>query len=239
MNTHGERSESQDDPKLRAISDEIRRMGLPYSEEPDAGYFANFRVRVMDEIESREAGRRGFFFRFSQWLAERPLRSGIVGLTTVAIIVIGIFANPFTSTLQNNSNQVASNQTRDPQLKIANQPAVKDSTLKQPEQVKLPPPALKQTPDLEQKHQLAIDNNEVAKDQNVKKAINSGEQAADLASTLDSAIAKSSPEELAENLEATGGAAAISTSEADVPVSLSDLSESELESVLHNLEQSK
>jgi len=60
----------------------------------------------------------------------------------------------------------------------------------------------------------------------------------ELAATIDSSLAKSSPEELAENLQATAGAPSITTSEKDVPVSLSDLSESELEVVLHTLEQS-
>ena len=216
MNTH-----EQDDPRLEPLLREMRQMGTAHSEEPDSRYFANFRMRVMNEIELRESKRLGFFVRFSQWIAEKPLRSGIIGFSTCAVILLGVYLNQDSS---------APKPIADAQPQLTAQGSSSQSMPKLDAPVMKPSAPIKPQGSTQQQmaQTTTVDTADVFQSASSKE----------LAATIDSSLAKSSPEELAENLQATAGAPSITTSEKDVPVSLSDLSESELEVVLHTLEQS-
>ena len=75
--------------ELQKLEEEIRAMGIPYSEnEPDERYFANFRVRLMDKIDAKE--KKSASASIWSWISGSPLRgfSLAAGLAGVIIAVL-------------------------------------------------------------------------------------------------------------------------------------------------------
>ena len=65
------KEEMYNEKELKALEDEIRAMGIPYSaNEPDDRYFANFRVRLMERIEAKEQ-KQNIFLRYGHGLRHR------------------------------------------------------------------------------------------------------------------------------------------------------------------------
>ncbi len=76
---------------IEKLEDEIRKLSIPYvSEEPGPLYWANFRVRVMDQIAQKEE-QTSWFARVQQFLAghiwgSTPRRA----ISAAALLVVGI-----------------------------------------------------------------------------------------------------------------------------------------------------
>jgi hypothetical protein len=88
------KEEIYNEKQLKALEDEIRAMGIPYSEnEPDERYFANFRVRLMERIDAKEQ-KQGNFVAAWAWLTSSPLRSLSLGATLAGVIVAVLLMRP-------------------------------------------------------------------------------------------------------------------------------------------------
>jgi hypothetical protein len=83
INNHNEEEE------IRGLLDSIKQQGMPYSEEPDPLYWANFRVRVMERVAEPE--RISIFAKAKSWLWESGLRTGLVGGGLAVLLLGGIY----------------------------------------------------------------------------------------------------------------------------------------------------
>lgn len=83
INNHNEEEE------IRGLLDSIKQQGMPYSEEPDPLYWANFRVRVMERVAEPE--RIGIFAKAKSWLWESGLRTGLVGGGLAVLLLGGVY----------------------------------------------------------------------------------------------------------------------------------------------------
>ncbi len=213
MNTH----EEQDDERLKPILNEIRKAGAPYSDEPDPRYWANFRVRVMERVEQAEAAHRPVGQRIWEWITERPLRSGLIGFSTAALVIVSVLMNPFT----NGKRDVA----------VLQQPPIvlhHDSASSGTVPVTPIAPSHVSPSDVQVQKDMAATNKAV------KKMLRSHEYTQHLRHSVES----SEQTKMAE-LEPAESVSTVTTADSDLPVSLNDLSESQLESVLHSLESTK
>ncbi len=86
MNTQNNHNEEED---IRGLLDSIKQQGMPYSEEPDPLYWANFRLRVMERVEEPE--RISIFAKAKSWLWESGLRTGLVGGGLAAVLLGGVY----------------------------------------------------------------------------------------------------------------------------------------------------
>jgi len=98
------KEEIYNEKELKALEDEIRAMGIPYSEnEPDERYFANFRVHLMERIEAKEQ-KQNIFAVALAWLVSSPLRYLSLGATlagvVVAVMLLRPISEPQVATLQ-------------------------------------------------------------------------------------------------------------------------------------------
>jgi hypothetical protein len=82
QNNHNEEEE------IRGLLDQIKQRGVPYSDEPDPLYWANFRVRVMERVQPENVG---FFAKAKSWLWESGLRTGLVGGGLAALLLGGVY----------------------------------------------------------------------------------------------------------------------------------------------------
>jgi anti-sigma-K factor RskA len=80
---------------IEKLEDEIRKLAVPYvSEEPDPLYWANFRVRVMDQVGKKEA-KAGLLDSIQQFLAGHIWGSSIA-VSAAALLVAGVIVfSPF------------------------------------------------------------------------------------------------------------------------------------------------
>jgi hypothetical protein len=80
---------------IQKLEDEIRKLAIPYvSEEPDPLYWANFRVRVMEQISQNEA-KKGLLAQIQQFLAGHIWGSSIA-ISAAALLVAGVMIfSPF------------------------------------------------------------------------------------------------------------------------------------------------
>lgn len=85
MNNQNNHNEEED---IRGLLDQIKQQGMPYSEEPDPLYWANFRVRVMERVQPEQIG---FFAKAKSWLWESGLRTGLVGGGLAAVLLGGLY----------------------------------------------------------------------------------------------------------------------------------------------------
>lgn len=219
-----------DDARLLPILDEIRRQQLQSEDEPDPIYWANFRLRVMQTIEQNEAARVNGFVRAWRWLTESPLRAGVVGLTSAAVVATAILLNPFSA---EHTTQVA--QTARPAITVARQPRTPSTLFAE---VKRPVQHATSAKPMEAEatHEIAEAN------QSTKAMMKSSK----FAENIDHAAASSEQSQVAsltssESLHAESAAAitTVTASDGDLPVSLNDLSQGELESVLQHLQSEK
>jgi hypothetical protein len=86
MNNQNNHNEEED---IRGLLDQIKQQGMPYSEEPDPLYWANFRVRVMERVAEPE--RISIFAKAKSWLWESGLRTGLVGGGVAAVLMVGVY----------------------------------------------------------------------------------------------------------------------------------------------------
>ena len=87
------KEELYNEQELKAIEDEIRALGIPYSKnEPDERYFANFRVRLMERIDTKEE-KQSIFAAVWSWLTTSPLRTLSLGTGLAAVIVAALLMN--------------------------------------------------------------------------------------------------------------------------------------------------
>ncbi len=78
-----------DEEMVERLSGEIRDLGEPYaSPEPDSLYWANFRVRVMSEVERKQA--RGLIGWLKQSLSPSPVRwiGAVSAIGAIAVSVV-------------------------------------------------------------------------------------------------------------------------------------------------------
>jgi hypothetical protein len=78
----------ENEDELRGLLDQIRQHGTPYSEEPDPLYFANFRVRLMERVEAKPLG---IFARVREWFAVSNMRTSLVGGSLAALLLGGVY----------------------------------------------------------------------------------------------------------------------------------------------------
>jgi hypothetical protein len=80
---------------IEKLEDEIRKLAIPYvSEELGPLYWANFRVRVMDQIARKEE-KAGLLTRMQQWIAGHIWGSSIA-ISAAALLVAGVMVlQPF------------------------------------------------------------------------------------------------------------------------------------------------
>ena len=102
INNHNEEEE------IRGLLDQIKQQGMPYSEEPDPLYWANFRVRVMERVAEPE--RISIFAKAKSWLWESGLRTGLVGGGLAVLLLGGVYFG--TQQDQPTDRQVAQNNTK-------------------------------------------------------------------------------------------------------------------------------
>ena len=75
--------------KIQKLEDEIRKLSIPYvSEEPGPLYWANFRVRVMEQIAQKEV-KAGMLDRVQQWIAGH-IWSSSIAISAAALLVAGV-----------------------------------------------------------------------------------------------------------------------------------------------------
>ncbi|MDP4219706.1 MAG: hypothetical protein Q8916_04335 [Bacteroidota bacterium] len=107
--------EIYNEKELKALEEEIRALGIPYSQnEPDERYFANFRVRVMERIEEKTE-KKSITATIWSWLSSSPVRYLSLGAGLAAIIVAVMLMQPA------------------PQQQIAQVPVVQQHMAAQPE----------------------------------------------------------------------------------------------------------
>jgi hypothetical protein len=88
------KEEIYNEQELKALEDEIRALGVPYSQnEPDERYFANFRVHLMERIEEKET-KQSIFASVLSWLTTSPLRSLSLCAVLAAVMVAALLINP-------------------------------------------------------------------------------------------------------------------------------------------------
>jgi hypothetical protein len=214
MNTYNEK----DDERLEPILNEIRSIGTPYSDEPDPRYWSNFRVRVMERVEAEELKHQPIGKRLWQWITERPLRSGLIGFSAAALVLVGVLTNPFSS----EKHDVAVVQ---PPVPVQHQ----DTTI--PKQA----PALHIAPAVKAPVDVQVAKDMAATNKAVRKMLNSKEYA----NNLKDAVTRSEETKLADAGQQSERVSTVTAADSELPVSLSDLSESLLESLLHSLETTK
>lgn len=117
---------NDEDEDIHGLLDSIKQQGTPYSEEPDPLYWANFRVRVMDRVETKQVG---FFAKVRTWLMESTMRTSLVGGTLAVLLLGGVYFG----TQGDDPPTVATN---DPSVSVGSQPATdvvpSDTTVKTP-----------------------------------------------------------------------------------------------------------
>ena len=74
---------------IQKLEDEIRKLAIPYvSEEPGPLYWANFRVRVMDQVAQKEE-KMGLLAQIQQFL-EGHIWGSSIAISAVALLVAGV-----------------------------------------------------------------------------------------------------------------------------------------------------
>jgi hypothetical protein len=86
------RQDDYNENELKRMEDELRSFGTPYSSnEPDDRYWANFRVRLNQAIDAKEASRRrSVFTTVAEWFTASPLRGIALGTATVAVVIVSV-----------------------------------------------------------------------------------------------------------------------------------------------------
>jgi anti-sigma-K factor RskA len=87
---------------IEKLLGEIRKQGEPYhSEEPSPLYWANFRVRVMEQIESKEARKpKAVWSRFADWLAGHVVGASIASSAAAFVVAMLVMWHPFSGQQQ-------------------------------------------------------------------------------------------------------------------------------------------
>ncbi|HET9135399.1 MAG TPA: hypothetical protein VFO76_02085 [Candidatus Kapabacteria bacterium] len=85
-------NESYTEKELQELEASFRRFGTPYvTPEPDERYFANFRVRVMEQIDAKQvASKRPVISSIIEWLSASAFRG-----VSISAAVLGIAFGAF------------------------------------------------------------------------------------------------------------------------------------------------
>ena len=85
-------NESYTEKELQELEAKLRRFGTPYvSPEPDERYFANFRVRVMEQIDAKQvASKRPIITSIVEWFSASAFRG-----VSISAAVLGIAFGAF------------------------------------------------------------------------------------------------------------------------------------------------
>lgn len=159
------KEEIYNEKQLKALEDEIRAMGIPYSEnEPDERYFANFRVRLMERLDEKEQ-KQSIFVAAWAWLTSSPLRSLSLGATLAGVIVAVLLMRPVSEP------QVATIQPTQPKIET---PSIIASREMKPDVAVAVKPR-----NVEPK---ALKNTNLANNENRNSVLNEADKAADFAS---------------------------------------------------------
>ena len=206
----------RDDERLQPILDTIKAVGEPYGEGPGTPYWVHFRLRVMDDVELREHRRGNILRRLFGWIASQPLRSGMIGFSLTAVVILLLVASPFAPP------QPFVEQSQQPNAPQLAQSPKSDFDVNSGQM-----PLHSKVPDSISKHQVA------ASVISTPKAIRSSQNVRTSEVSTEEELATLEPG-VPETDNALQG---MSVSESELPVSLGDLSESELESVVQDLEK--
>jgi hypothetical protein len=221
------KDEIYNEQELQKLEEEIRAMGIPYSaDEPDERYFANFRVRLMERIEEKEAKRTAFASVWS-WIVSSPVRGLSLGAGLAAVVIAVLFVKT------------------SPDVPVAN--------LESPAKIDAPAalPAPKEIPQLSQGSKPSVTKpaeqptKDLAVTKQPTKNFGSIKQSKDIAPKNLASATLTSKEKLdtifaeapVEGLAMTN--AVVAGGESGEPVDLESLSAPELESVLSAVESMK
>jgi hypothetical protein len=88
----------QNDAEMERLTDEIRRLGAPFANpEPDARYWTNFRVRVMDQISEREQRKSARWTTVAVgWVQEHILVASLSTAAVLFAVSLTLMLEPFT-----------------------------------------------------------------------------------------------------------------------------------------------
>jgi len=90
------KEETYNEMEIQKLEEEIRAMGVPYSEnEPDDRYFANFRVRLMERIDAKEE-KKSIARSIWSWISDSPLRTISIGAGLAGVIIAALLIRPAT-----------------------------------------------------------------------------------------------------------------------------------------------
>jgi hypothetical protein len=136
-----------EEEEIRGLLDSIKQQGMPYSEEPDPLYWANFRVRVMERVAEPE--RISLFAKAKSWLWESGLRTGLVGGGLAVLLLGGVY---FGTQQDQQNGQVAVTTKQDQQQvkSVDSNAGVKEQTPVAPEVIapNAQQPEIAQTPEV-------------------------------------------------------------------------------------------
>jgi len=87
----------EDMNETKKLTDAIRKLGTPYvSNEPDSVYWANFRVRVMDQIAEGESKKLSSLpDRIREFIAGHVLGTSVSAATLAILVTIAVIVKPF------------------------------------------------------------------------------------------------------------------------------------------------
>jgi hypothetical protein len=84
-----EKDFKNEEEALQPLLKQIAAEEAPYSDDPGAAYWANFRVRVMERVELEESKRPlALFGKIARWFSVSALRPAMAGIGAVAIAAI-------------------------------------------------------------------------------------------------------------------------------------------------------
>lgn len=207
-----ERQTPMQDPELelRETLEQIRREGVPYSSsEPDALYWANFRVRLNERLEARQS--IGWFDRVKSWVLESGMRSRIIGTSMVAAVLATVYFGISDTVIDpvQKHEPIATIQEPPQEAQVARADSLIDAGVNVNEANAVVPESTSQLAE-------AV-TNEVA------------DELLDVEAQTPTAIVDESAD--------VGSEPVLLAANGDVPVSLSDLTEAELEAILESVEQ--
>ncbi|GEM_PF-2733272 len=201
---------SEEPKDIQKLTEEIRKLGVPYSsEEPEPLFWANQRVRIMDRISGTQKP-ASITDQVIGWVSGHVMGTSIAGAALAILIAAAIVFNP----LGNGSRQIA----------MAPQTSSSASVVK---------PASPQVPEKPPVEKETIEES-IAQVQGHAQQTKAG---ADHQLAMRHHNAKPSVEMAALTDEVS--APVLSSSDVEHPVSLEDLSQPELEDVLHSIQSSE
>lgn len=197
--------------ELSDLEREIRKLGVPFSEPaPDPAFWAQFRVGVMERVERKHG-----LAAVREWIVQHALGSGLVGAAAAAVVVLALWGSPVSDQSSGSTAPIAQNAPAATPPAVATPPVITA-----PADVTPVAPSASATPS---------DKSIAAAAQGKPSRKSVGVKSVDPQSETEQLLAENSP--------VIEGAARplLVSSESEYPVSLTELSDTELQSVYEGL----